>query len=594
MSTSRPPPITDFASLKRIWDAQGKEVSNNSSDTALVTRRPLSCKCNPAAEEQSKAVKPESVDRAANSQRQLDQAQLLIANLTARQRFLEEQVSRLAQDLASKDAQINQLTGDFRKAREQIEGYAARDVEFTSLEEQEKALIEDRATLAADRASFERELDELDHLKCREADVAARESLLNQLQEELDHRQAEVGDLEATRAELGQRLLAVEAFRADHRKAESALASAKREIKKKSEETDALAAEVEQVKERLKKLQDRHRLLKTEYSEVQGQYATTSEALEKRAKELESSRSKINRLRVERDQAKARLASMPELSITSEALLHWLAQDGTPECIGLDEDSKLGWSGVGSYDPDAFDRLLIELGIQLYELPHPSITHVVVGRVGWSKEALLTQIDMRQGQTLRVYSQEMLLAALVTGRDPLDCEDSEVLDSFKKGHPALELLAESELEWPSFSASDTSQIDEIGCESLGVTESPLHLLGYKVGETSGMFREERQEVLREAFEKPNLPWVESDAYMEKWGAARSHQRLWRIAFHLAMLLNGPGGRDWRKPQARRDWLEDLEWLHDTFYTSRKFRFTWPDVAVVCAHLGVAPQTWILV
>ena len=504
---------------------------------------------------------------------------MLVADLTRRQRFLDEQVSRLEQDLASKDSQVDLLKHDLGSLNEQLERYTARDVEFASLDERIKALAEDQAALASDRALFERELDELDDLKRRETEVAVRESSAKQAQEEIDRRKVEVGDLDALRSELDDKLRAAEAVLADHKKAQSDLRSAKREIKKKSEETEALAAEVEQVKERLKKLQERHRILKTEHSEVQDQYATASEALEERTKELESSRLRTDCLRLERDQVKAQLASMPELNITSEALLQWLAQDGTPDCIGLDEDSQLGWSGVGSYDPDAFDRLLIELGIQQYALPHPSITHVVVGRVGWSKEDLLTQIDMRQGQTLRVYSQEMLLAALITGRDPLDCEDPEVLDCFKKGHPALEFLAESELEWPSFSASDTSEIDVVGGESLGVTESPLHALGYKVGETSWLSQKERQEILRDAFEMQDLPWVESDAYMEKWGAARSHQRLWRIAFHLAMLLNGPVGRDWRKPQTRRDWLEDLQWLHEKFYTSRRFRFTWPDVTV---------------
>lgn len=509
----------------------------------------------------------------------LEQAQLHIANLTERQRSLEADISRLEYDVASKDSQVNQLTGDLGEAREQIKGHAARDLEFASLNERETALAEDRAILASDRALFERELDELDDLKRRETEVAARELSLNQTQEEIDRRKGEVTDLEALQSELNEKLRAAVAIRADHAKAESDLRSAKREIKKKSEETEALAAEVEQLNGKLKKLQERHRTLRSEHADVQGQFTMASETLDQRTKELESSRSRLERLRVERDQTKALLASMPDLSIMSEALLQWLAQDGSPECIGLDGDSQLGWSGVGSYDSDAFDRLLIEVGIEQYALPHPSITHVVVGRVGWSKEDLLAQIDMRQGQTLRVYSQEMLLAALITGRDPLDCEDAEVLDSFKRGHPALEFLAESELEWPSFSASDTSEIDEVGGESLGVTESPLHALGYKVGETSWLSQKERQEILREAFEMQHLPWVESDEYMAKWGSARSHQRLWRIAFHLAMLLNGPVGRDWRKPQTRRDWLEDLEWLHEKFYTSRRFRFAWPDVNV---------------
>lgn len=581
MSTSRPPPIRDFASLKHVWETEGKDTPSEPSEPTVSTRRPSPGESISTAVQQPRAGKPEAVAPTPDSQlqSQLEQAQSHIADLTERQHSLEEQISRLEKDLVSRDAQVSLLTGDLDEAREQIRGHAAPDLEFASLTEREKALADDRSALASDRALFERELDELDDLKRRETEVATRESSLNQLQEELDRRKVEVGDLEALRSELDEKLLAAEAVRADHAKAESDLRSAKREIKKKSEETEALAAEVEQLKGKLKRLQERHRTLRNEHADVQGQFTMASETLDQRTKELESSRSRVERLRVERDQAKALLASMPELSIMSEALLQWLAQDGTPECIGLDEDSKMGWSGVGFYDSDAFDRLLIEVGIQQYALPHPSTTHVVVGRVGWSKEDLLAQIDMRQGQTLRVYSQEMLLAALITGRDPLDCEDAEVLDSFKRGHPALEFLAESELEWPSFSASDTSEIDKVGGESLGVTESPLHALGYKVGETSWLSQKERQEILREAFEMQHLPWVESDEYMAKWGTARSHQRLWRIAFHLAVLLNGPVGRDWRKPQTRRDWLEDLEWLHEKFYTSRRFRFTWPDVTV---------------
>ena len=581
MSSSRPPPIRDFASLKHVWEAEGTKTPSGSAEVTATTRLPSSAESTFATAQQPSPSDLEPVAPTADLQvqRQLEQAQLLIADLAEQRRSLEERVSRLEQDVVSKDAQVDLLTRDLGMAHEQIERYTARGVELASMDAREGALAADRAALASDRALFERELDELDDLKRREAEVATGQSSLNQVQEELDRRKVEVGDLESSRTELNEKLLAAEAVRADHRRAESDLRSAKREIKKKSEETDALAAEVEQVKERFKKLQERHRLLKTEHSEVQGQYATASEALEERTKELESSRSRMDRLRAERDQVKALLASMPELNITSEALLQWLAQDGTPECIGLDEDSQLGWSGVGSYDADAFDRLLIELGIQQYALPHPSITHVVVGRVGWSKEDLLAQINMRQGQTLRVYSQEMLLAAVIVGRDPLDCEDEEVLDSFRRGHPALEFLAQSELEWPSVSTSDTSEIEDIGGESLGVTESPLHALGYKVGETSWLSQQERQQILREAFEMEDLPWVESDAYMEKWGTARSHQRLWRIAFHLAMLLNGPVGRDWRKPQTRKDWIQDLDWLHEKFYTSRRFRFTWPDVTV---------------
>ena len=187
---------------------------------------------------------------------------------------------------------------------------------------------------------------------------------------------------------------------------------------------------------------------------------------------------------------------------------------------------------------------------------------------------------MRQGESLRIYSQEMLLAALITGRDPLDSEDVELLEDFKRGHPALEFLAESGFEWPALSTPDTTEIKRVGAESLGVLESPLHALGYRVGETSWLSEEERRGILLHAFEVDQLPWVESDAYMERWGSARSHQRLWRVAYHLAAQLNGLVGRDRRRPQTRADWLTDLEWLRETIYTSKRYRFVWPEVEVL--------------
>lgn len=582
MNTSRPPPIRDFASLKQIWGREGKGTSDEPSEPAASARQtsPGGFISAGAQEPTGGKPDPEAPPPDSHLQRLLELAQSQIATLSERQHSLEEQVSRLEQDLVSKETQVERLIADLSEAREQVDVLSARDRESIPLIEREKALAEARAALASDRALFERELDELDDLKRRETEVTARASSLKRFQEELDRREVEVGDLESLRSELIEKMLAAEAVQAGQTKAGSDLRSAKREIKKKTEETETLTSDVEQLKVKLTKLQDRHRILRNEHAQVQSQFTIASETLENTAKELELSRVRLERMRVARDQAKALLATKPDLSITSEVLLRWLAQEATPECVGLHEDSLLGWSGVGSYDRDAFDRLLSGAGIHQYALPHPSITHVVVGRVGWSKEDLLAQIGLRQGQALRVYSQEMLLAALITGRDPLDCDEAEVLDSFKSGHPALEFLAESELEWPSVSVPDTSEIDYLGGESRGVTESPLHALGYKVGDTSSLSQKQRQAILRVAFEVDQLPWVESDEYMAKWGSSRSHQRLWRIAFHLATMLNGRVGRDWRKPQTRRDWLEDLAWLRDEFYTSRRFRFTWPEVLVL--------------
>jgi hypothetical protein len=575
MSASRPPPIRDFARLKEAWQAEGKENSFDPrqapSDKALIALG------QPTAQEtkNSPSDNPVPIARTSNPQLegQLRQAHLSISDFADKNRALLEQVTLLEHDVAVKEAtNVELLEASRQWEKQRAERDEAHSAKLASINALELALV-------SERALFESQLDELDKVKTREAEVIALEAALNRRLDELDRRSLAVGDLEASKADLSAQLIAISAIQTDLQRAGSDLRNSRRAFNKKAEEAETLATKVDQLTTKLESLQERNRALKRQHSDLQAQFALSEQTLLERTREIASSRSRLERMRTEWEDAKLSLASIPDLTINSEAVLQWLAQDATAECIGLDGDARLGWSGIGSYERDAFDRLLGGLDINQFEIPHPSITHVVVGRIGWSKENLLAQIDMREGKSLRVYSQELLLAALITGRDPLEDPDAEVLESFRRGHPALEFLAQSELEWPSVLAADTSVIDGTSIESLGVTESPLRALGYVVGETKGLSRKERHQILQQAFEDESLPWVESDAYMEKWGTARSHQRLWRIAFHLATLLNGPVGRDRRKPQTRTDWIEDLDWLRDRFYRSRRFRFRWPDVSL---------------
>jgi predicted nucleic acid-binding Zn-ribbon protein len=582
MSASRPPPIRDFASLKEAWGTEGKESSFDPRQTSPDNAP------NPSGQPAPQESKPPLSDipvPATHTQDpqledQLRQAHLSIKDLAEKNRALLEQVARLEHDVAAKEATNVDLLEKIRQlAQQQAEREQADSTKLASIDALEMALARDRALLETDRSLFETQLDELDKVKTREAEVIGLEAALNRRLDELDRRTIAVGDLEASKADLDTQLLAISAVQADLQTALSDLRSSRRALNKKTDEAEALATKADQLTSKLESLQERNRALKRQHSDLQSQFASSEQALHERTRELASSRSKLERMRTEWEEAKLSLASIPDLTINSEAVLQWLAQDATAECIGLDEDARLGWSGIGSYERDAFDRLLGGLDIQQFEIPHPSITHVVVGRNGWSKENLLAQIDMREGETLRVYSQELLLAALITGRDPLEDPDAEVLESFRRGHPALEFLAQSELEWPSVFTTDTSIVDGTSLESLGVNKSPLHFLGYMTGKRTVLSQQDRHQILQEAFERESLPWVESDEYMENWGTARSHQRLWRIAAHLAFLVNRPFGRDWRKQQSRDDWIEDLDWLHDRFYRSRRFRFRWPDVSV---------------
>ena len=582
MSGSRPPPIRDFVRLKEAWETEGKGNSFDprqaSPDEALTDlEQPTPQGSNPSPSDNPAPIAQSSDPRLED---QLRQAQLSISDFAERNRILLDQVARLEHDVAAKEAANLQLLEESRQwANQQAETDEAHRAKLASIDAFEVTLARDRALLETDRSLFEAQLDELDKVKTREAEVIGLEAALNRRLDELDQRTIAIGDLEASKADLDTQLLAISAVQADLQTAQSDLRSSRRALNKKAEEAETLSTKADQLTTKLENLQERNRVLKRQHSDLQSQFALSEQTLHERTRELASSRSRLERMRTEWEEAKLSLASIPDLTINSEAVLQWLAQDATAECIGLDGDGRLGWSGIGSYERDAFDRLLGGLDIKQFEIPHPSITHVVVGRIGWSKEDLLAQIDMREGKTLRVYSQELLLAALITGRDPLEDPDAEVLESFRRGHPALEFLAQSELEWPSVFTTDTSIVDATSLESLGVNKSPLHFLGYMTGKRTVLSQQDRHQILQEAFERESLPWVESDEYMENWGTARSHQRLWRIAAHLAFLVNRPFGRDWRKTQSRDDWIEDLDWLHDRFYRSRRFRFRWPDVSV---------------
>lgn len=297
-------------------------------------------------------------------------------------------------------------------------------------------------------------------------------------------------------------------------------------------------------------------------------------------KEHESLSTRASSYREQRNKLRSLLKIDRGLHVQDVHLLRWLLAEGGPASIGLEHGDYLGWTGLGPYEPEVFDDLLTGLGLQQHELPNKSISHVVVGRSEWSRDDLEEQIALRRGSTLRVYSQEMLVAALITGRDPLDADDDLVLTAFKHGHGALEYLAGDALQWPNvWIGPREGPIAPLGDESLGVRESPLHILGYEVGETSSLSTAERRNILRNAFCLTQLPWVESAAYMTKWGGAKSKQRLWRIAMHIAMQLRGPGGKDYRKPLARAHWIEDLGWLKAEIYTRRDFDFAWPDIYV---------------
>ena len=225
----------------------------------------------------------------------------------------------------------------------------------------------------------------------------------------------------------------------------------------------------------------------------------------------------------------------------------------------------LGW---GPFDD--FDDFLGGLGIKVYTT-YPDLNVLVVGRQDWDDQ-LNYAIEARRGKELRVYSQEMFLALLRTGYDPL--EESYIARQFGKGHRALEYIQDWGFKWP---------ITRIVPSSSGSTvtkgmrdKSPLTILGYKAG-GQGRNQQVRHHALSRAFFQDFNTNPELEEFMPEWGEPQSGKRLQKIAERISMNVD-PLSAGGRRQVAVGHWLEDLKWLKTMFYEG-KYTFPWPSPIV---------------
>lgn len=229
-------------------------------------------------------------------------------------------------------------------------------------------------------------------------------------------------------------------------------------------------------------------------------------------------------------------------------------------------------STVGSFPilEGDFDTLLRSGSLEVHYITEDTDV-LIIGKEEWFKEDISKLLDMREGKSLRVYSQEMFLSYWACGRDPFE-EEREILEAFGEGHPALDFLSNTGFDWPSTfvhlngSGEFASELLKIGL---------LKHMGYKVGER-GLPTNKRRTILSKVF-KFELPKVDLPVwYIEQWGEPNSGQRLKKMADSLATFRRREKKLNHLK--AASDYETDLEWLHRKFYKGR-FRFLWPDVYV---------------
>lgn len=251
----------------------------------------------------------------------------------------------------------------------------------------------------------------------------------------------------------------------------------------------------------------------------------------------------------------------------------WLV-NGIPELPT--QDYKVSSTGSVPWLEEVFDDLLREAGIEVHFQEHADI--LIVGREDWTEESIEELLDDREGEFLKVYSQEMFLAHWVTGVDPFD--DEVVAQAFVDGHPALEFLSSRWVEWKSCNVQRRSSQGanlHLDAPEIGV----LKALGYTVGKTKGLEVSARREILAKVFStnlnnilpkeyvrdcKKNYP-----DYLSEWGKPRSMERLIKLR---DFLRTGAQQQERRENfEAATDYRGDLNWVRKKFYTGR-FKFDW--------------------
>ena len=266
------------------------------------------------------------------------------------------------------------------------------------------------------------------------------------------------------------------------------------------------------------------------------------------------------------------------LAWENPTIFNWMLQEGSPESLEL-PSAHIALVGSGPWKRAELGSALESNGFKLWQLPDKEIERVILGRSGWIKHQLEEQIKQFVGKPLRIYSQEMWFAYLCTGRDPFDTNDLDLLLAFAENHEGLQFLINYQFKWPEISLSDGGHIIDPSIKDFGIQESPMHMLDYRVGTTSPHSSGDRQLILQQCFATAKLPFGNdcTESYKKAWGRAGSVQRLYRMALHIKFLIEGPSGRDYRKPQALADWIDDLNWLKKKYYKKGVHKFTWPNL-----------------
>lgn len=203
-------------------------------------------------------------------------------------------------------------------------------------------------------------------------------------------------------------------------------------------------------------------------------------------------------------------------------------------------------------------------------------------------ETLVARVGASSQEKLRV----LYLNATRLLADPRKADDhgaakrivAMVVDEFARrgagrSHRASTKDMSCGFAWPATEASSGRarvQFDELG-------EGMLGFFDYRVG-NNGLSTSERHRILDAVFEQ-ELPPVFDPEYMDSWGEPGSPERLHKMARSLAAFArNAKRHQDMDYRAAIEAWEDDLDYLHDEYYTGR-FNFAWTRAGMAAVGYG---------
>lgn len=226
--------------------------------------------------------------------------------------------------------------------------------------------------------------------------------------------------------------------------------------------------------------------------------------------------------------------------------------------------------GSGPCSTLEFETMLVRRGITSVNA-NGNTEVIILGHRNWQIEDLENLLELRYKKSLKVYTQEMVIAWFLNSIDAY--ANRKVLLAFGKNHPGIHCLRTLGFEWTSSFVSVRPK--DLNKHTLP-QEGLLAYMGYHVG-ANGIPQVERHRILSVILNTRSLPIVVSEEYIALWGQPNSSERLQQMASTISGFIfraRNHKSADFR--QAIFDWESDLRWLKSNYYNSRSMDFDWSD------------------